>query len=609
MSLKGRPQRRKATGPAIDDGLARSRVQFLASEPVDTDKVRQIILASWSRSREFQVPADHIDLPYATDRNLDTPLIRAAEPVLQRLGDQLDGQPISLILTDTAGVVLTQVTGDVDLRRHLEGVELAPGFSYGERFVGTNGIGTALEDGRPTYVFGHEHYAEHLENLACAGVPIQHPISGRTIGAIDLTCWYKDASRLLITLARTAGEQIRQALMAGTDIRDLALFQAYLQTCRRTSGIVMAFNDGVVMMNDRARQLLDPADQSVLLEHATQQLTESERGTTDIYLPTGNKARVHCHQVPGRRPDAVAGGVLRVELIDCTDEYTGMSGPILPMYLPGVVGSTPAWLRCCHDADDSYGRGEWLVLAGDSGSGKYSLARGVHQRRNPTGRMHTLDAANATGADLCADVQHELLEDPVDTLVIRHIDQLDRACLRELATVLRRVHSQPGPHVPWLAVTLTAHPDRQPDLAELPILFPRTVHVPPLRQHVEDLNELVPLLLSKLQHGGELTCSPAAMHLLMRANWPGNVEQVHQVLKQVVTRRRSGSIRPADLPAEYRTVARRSLNRLESVERDAIVQSLEDADGNKVRAARMLGISRATIYRKIHDYGIVTLDR
>src|SRR5215475_4432130 len=148
-----------------DEGLARNRVQFLTSETIEPQQVREAILASWWRSREFQVPADRIDLPYFGDQNLDTPLIRGAGPVLERLGDQLDGQPISMILTDPDGVVLTQRTGDADLHRHLESVELVPGFSYGEQFVGTNGIGTALQDGQPTHVFGHEHYAEHLEDL------------------------------------------------------------------------------------------------------------------------------------------------------------------------------------------------------------------------------------------------------------------------------------------------------------------------------------------------------------------------------------------------------------------------------------------------------------
>jgi sigma-54 dependent transcriptional regulator, acetoin dehydrogenase operon transcriptional activator AcoR len=115
----------------------------------------------------------------------------------------------------------------------------------------------------------------------------------------------------------------------------------------------------------------------------------------------------------------------------------------------------------------------------------------------------------------------------------------------------------------------------------------------------------VPFFLARLSQHGRLVCSPEAMQLLVRSSWPGNTEQLWQVLRRVVQHRRTGSIHPNDLPPECRTVSRRLLSPLESMERDAIVQSLLDADGNKVKAARSLGMSRATIYRKIHEYGIV----
>lgn len=574
--------------PADENGLARTRVQFLTSESIERDRVRDPILASWLRSRHSHVPADRIDLPYVPDQNLDTPLIRAAEPVLERLGEQLDGQPVSLILTDPRGVVLTQRTGDPDLHRHLQSVELAPGFSYGEQFVGTNGIGTALEDGRPTHVFGHEHYAENLENLACAGVPIQDPISGKTIGAVDLTCWRKDAGQLLIALARTTAEQIRQALLGNSDIRELALFQAYLRACRRTTGILLAFNEEVVMMNDRARRLLDPADQAVLLGHASQALADGRTRAT-VVLPTGSKVRMECRAVPGPR-GGDAGNVVRVRLLETEDE--GISAVPLPMFLPGVVGSATLWLRACHEVDAAYARGEWLALEGERGVGKSTLARCVHQRRNPTGRLHVVDGVSQ--------IRHDLLDDPVDSLIIRHVDHLEPQALRDLAAVLAQVRAS-GSRM-WVAVTVD---DDSVDLGDVLGFFPRTVQIPPLRRHIDDLRELVPLLLSRLSRGGQLTCSPAAMHLLMRSSWQGNVPQLYQVLKYVARRKRSGVIQPSDLPAEYRAVARRPLNRLESIERDAIVHSLEDADGNKNRAARLLGMSRATLYRKIHEYGIV----
>ena len=70
--------------------------------------------------------------------------------------------------------MLSRLTGDGDLERHLDHVLLAPGFSYAEKFVGTNGIGTALEARGPAQVFGHEHYVDRLEELACAGSPMYY---------------------------------------------------------------------------------------------------------------------------------------------------------------------------------------------------------------------------------------------------------------------------------------------------------------------------------------------------------------------------------------------------------------------------------------------------
>jgi transcriptional regulator of acetoin/glycerol metabolism len=95
------------------------------------------------------------------------------------------------------------------------------------------------------------------------------------------------------------------------------------------------------------------------------------------------------------------------------------------------------------------------------------------------------------------------------------------------------------------------------------------------------------------------------MQLLLRSRWPGNIEQLWHVLKRVARNRRAGTIYPSALPPECWTVSRRLLSPLESMERDAIVSGLLAYGGNKVKTAESLGMSRATIYRKIHEYGIV----
>jgi sigma-54 dependent transcriptional regulator, acetoin dehydrogenase operon transcriptional activator AcoR len=583
------------------DRLARTRERFLTRDSVEPLQVREPILASWWRSRQWNVPADHIELSYIRDPDLDTPLTRSAMPVLRHLRENLEGQPISVILTDSSGVVLSRMTADHDLERHLDGVKLAPGFSYAEEFVGTNGIGTALEGGQPAHVFGHEHYAEHLEDLACAGVPIHHPISGKVVGAVDLTCWRRNADPLLITLVKTTAQQITQALL--TDSSELELLQDYLKACRRTNGIVLALNNDVVMMNDHARQVLEPGDQAVLLGQAGEALAGGRTGAVEVELPTGLTARIHCHPTRSVSRLGTAGGVVHVKLLEPTRGLAADPPQHARMFLPGLVGSGALWLRSCLQVQQACEAGEWLALEGEPGVGKLALARAVYQRRNPAGHFGVLDAAETSSQDWLARARHALL-DAEGGLVLRHVDQLGARQAHRLASALQETRSASQPDGLWVAVTLT-HWSAEPNLTELLRLFPSTVAVPPLRHRIDDLPELVRFFLGKLSQHGRLTCSPEAMKLLVRSNWPGNVEQLWQVMRRIVQHRRSGAILPKDLPPECWTVSRRLLSPLEALERDAIVQSLLSTDGNKAKAAESLGMSRATIYRKIHEYGII----
>ena len=79
-------------GPA-DSRLAEARERFLTAESIKPGQVRDTILASSWRSREWHVAADRIDLSYVRDPDLDTPLTRSALPVLADLRESLEGQP------------------------------------------------------------------------------------------------------------------------------------------------------------------------------------------------------------------------------------------------------------------------------------------------------------------------------------------------------------------------------------------------------------------------------------------------------------------------------------------------------------------------------------
>jgi hypothetical protein len=326
----------------------------------------------------------------------------------------------------------------------------------------------------------------------------------------------------------------------------------------------------------------------------------------DVDLPTGARARMHCHPLRGKGRRRPAGGVVQVKLHEpatraAADVGTGAQAR---RFGPGLAGSGPLWLRECRQVDAACASGEWLSLAGEPGAGKLALLRAVCRRRNPAGTFHVLDAAEAGDHDWMVRALGELLEGE-GSLVIRHVDRLSTPRLQALWIALEQALAADRQHVLWVAVTLSQVP-AVGDLAGLLKFFPGAVELPPLRHHIEDLHELVPFFLARLNPPGPPVCSPEAMHLLMRSNWPGNTEQLWQVLRRVAKHRRTGTIHPGDLPPECWSVSRRLLSPLESLERDAIVQSLLDHHGNKTKGAGSLGMSRATIYRKIHEYGIAT---
>ena len=279
------------------------------------------------------------------------------------------------------------------------------------------------------------------------------------------------------------------------------------------------------------------------------------------------------------------------------------------MLLPGLLGSGALWRRACDEVENAYRAGEWVALAGEPGVGKLAILRAVHQRRKPGERFTVLDAADATDRHWLASARRALTDENdnehAGNVVIRHPDRLDGVRLRSLTAALQEPTRVDGKRAVWVAVTLD-HGAESNDLARLLRLFPTTVDVPPLRHHIEDVQQLAAFFVARLGYQGRLTCSPEVLQILMHSDWPGNVEQVLQTMRQVVRRRRSGMIQPQDLPPEIRGLSRRLLSPLESIERDAITQSLLDAHGNKAKAAKALGMSRATIYRKIHEFGIVT---
>ena len=582
--------------------MARVRDDFLASGQVGpAGLVRETIQASWIRSLQFQVDTDRLEPAFVDEHNIHTPLALSAATVLRQLADELANEPVSIILTDAQGLVLQRVCGDSSLLRAMDSAQLAAGFSYAEAHVGTNGIGTALECRAPTMVHGKEHFTNDLGGFTCAGAPILHPITGTLMGILDLTSLAKDSSSLLLVIAKSTARRIQQQLLSQASAGDLALFTDYLSACQHTGGSVLARNEDLVMMNNRTQRLFDARDQAALLARSSDAAGTLRPMTLLADLPSGLTVRLEYR--PAFAGQRLAGGVFRIQPTATATKPP--TGPRTLLPLPGVAGTSAVWQRASQAVVNSHDRGEWLILEGEAGVGKLTLLRGAHQLRSPADHFRVIDAATAQDGEAWLDSVAEELAGDQGTLVLARLHLLPPQMVLELSAMLleARARHTADNHM-WVTMTMCVNP-RNPYLdTQLVPHFPQTIEVPPLRHHMEDLRKLVPLLLGRISGANALTVSSGAMNQLMRLPWQGNVEHLRQMLLKVAQQRRMGVVEVDDLPAECRATSRRQLTQLEALERDAIVTALVTHSQSKVRAARDLGMSRATIYRKIHDYGI-----
>jgi DNA-binding NtrC family response regulator len=141
------------------------------------------------------------------------------------------------------------------------------------------------------------------------------------------------------------------------------------------------------------------------------------------------------------------------------------------------------------------------------------------------------------------------------------------------------------------------------------------IHIPPLREHAEDVPLLVEYFLKK--HGDNYkqavtAVEPRVMDALMKYSWPGNVRELENLVEMLLAYGKSAVVRLSDLPE--RILADTSEKKgsalgdevytLKEAEKQLIINALAKSKGNKSLAAHMLGISRKSLYKKLVDYGL-----
>lgn len=550
-------------------------------EPRD---VRREVLTSWRRSQFSGVDPEYVDVPYI-DIDLDSHFARVAVPIMTGMAELLVGDSSCLALSDAAGSVIWRWVSEPMLRSTLDNLSVIEGFCFGEEFVGTNGLGTALETGTLAVVRGSEHYVNRFHDVTCVASPVRHPVTRRVVGAVNVTCRAADTNPLLTVVVRKLVEEIRTALYDTATARERHLLSAFLDEQRRAAGPIAVIGDGLIITNPQAADLgldrLDLWDEIRAL-----------RGAADdalVALPAALTARVRVVRMAG----TPTGAVLTVSgPVDAGPRSQSPARRGLPSTGAADGG---AWAtgtdRAAALAEDGP-----VAVCGEAGTGKRSVLAAAF------GTAAELDAATyvVEPASWVAEL-HQHLDGGGTALIIRHVDLLDAAAARTVAAVL----TGRDPRV-RLGLTITVPDGEAPGAVTtlvLDNLVASQISLPPLRRKPD---MIVTLAQSELtRHAVDLSFTADALATLRRYHWPGNLAELVRVVRDVARDAGNSGIGPADLPPEVRhATGRRSLTPLERAEASVISAVLREHDGNKSTAARELGISRTALYSKIRTYRI-----
>ena len=279
-----------------------------------------------------------------------------------------------------------------------------------------------------------------------------------------------------------------------------------------------------------------------------------------------------------------------------------------------------------------------VLLVGESGTGKELLARALHSQ-GPR-------AAGPFVAVNCSAIPETLLESELfgyrkgaftdarddqrglfqsaqhGTIFLDEIGDMAPALQGKLLRVLQEKEVNPlgasGPVPTNVRVVTATHRDVPTLVAEgrfredlLYRINVIEVRVPPLRDRPDDLEPLIGHLLAK--HGAKLgrpgcSVSPEAMAALRSHQWPGNVRELENVMERALVLGTGMVLGVSDLPDSLRerasTPSWAGGRRLADVVRDHIARTLRDVAGTKAAAARVLGLDRKTLYRKLVQHRI-----
>ena len=572
-------------------------------------------------------------------------LIEAAHPEMTQLTDYFKSEGGLLMLTDNSATIL-KTKGDT---RHLDSATryaLAPGANWGEELRGTNGPGTAIVNRSPLMIRGNEHFLDSIGYLSCCSAPITDP-KGELLGVLDLTA--PTDNRDLpphLNLVQQAVRSIENRMFSGQFQQHIVLSVHSRPEYLRSSwqGLLALELDGHIQAaNEQICQLLNRKREQLVGRNLEEMFgVRPEVLLTDLHRK-------------GRGQLRTRGGDFYCELLHFPNSFTTAGKPPVKsarskpapasLNAPSLVqlaGEDPRLQKGVRMGSRALSHELPVLIQGETGTGKEVMAKSLH-----------LDSRRNSGpfvAVNCASIPEGLIESELfgyregaftgsrkggmvgrleqaqgGTLFLDEIGDMPLALQARLLRVLQERTIAPlggGDEIALdIAVICASHRDLKALVAEG--LFREDLYyrlngvclrIPAFRDR-SDKEDFIRYFLQQLTPDGrQIEIASELMAQLLAYHWPGNIRQLETTLRVAIAFMEPDEVEinschisddfleelsGQGMFSQDDSAFKPAGGTLKNSELQTIQQVLEQHEGNISATASELGISRATLYRKL----------
>jgi len=573
-----------------------------------------------------------------------------------------------ILISNADGIAVTSFAdsaGSQDVAR--EGLET--GSVWQENRVGTNGIGTCLVSRQPITVFGNAHYYEGFSSFTCSAAPIFAP-DGRVIAAFDLSGRAIERSsdgNFAQYFAREAASQISMHLFRKFHRNDcivtisaeadpMPLSVRALVATDETGRILGATQEALTHLGLPDLSDIGGRHISDIWNVSFSELRPLSKHSVRLRTHGGGTSFVTAFLPKGKTPSVAHRSAVAVE------DKKARPGPLLRA-LDRVAGADPLMIQNIALCRKIIDKDIPLLILGETGVGKDTLARAIHSESRRAEKPYVAVNCAAIPATLLASElfgyapgtftggvkggrMGKILASHGGTLFLDEIGDMPLELQAHLLRVLEERTVTPLGSAEAIPVDMKIICATHRNLPELIAkgqfrkdLYYRIrgaqIMLPGLRDRT-DIPELMAQILRDEfgPEAGNIEFSGPVMDLFRSYPWPGNIRELRNVLRFIASLHGGKLIEIDDLPDQILDFSRSGLSPLaaeparsldafgeerreapagttlveanEAAERKRIVEVLRANKWNVTEAAAQLGISRATLHRKIRRYAITS---